>query len=104
MRRQQIPNAGVFGAQDPGAKSFEAAVFGERITLPECADVGVENPLALAVTVEIEPRDAIRGVPFDFAAVGAAKIERVGGGNIFGGGIGFIDGLKRCAGEPVVAV
>jgi len=106
--RQKFPNGGIFGAQNPGAEALQAAFFGEVVALAEGARVGVENPFAFVVAVEIEPRVAIGGVPFDVAAVGAGQVECVGRGNVGGGRIrpigGFRVGRQRRGGEPVVAI
>jgi len=53
MTGKQFPNSRIFCAENPGSKSAQPAVFHQPIALFERARIGVENPLALLVSVKI---------------------------------------------------
>src|SRR5271169_3461493 len=49
--RQEIPDGGVFFAEDPRAEALEAAVFHQCIALAESVGVGEKNPFAHVVAI-----------------------------------------------------
>src|SRR5262249_10265177 len=110
MRRQQIPDAGVFRAENPGAESLETTIFHQRIALAKGAGIRKKDPFPQVIPVEIEPRRTVCGVPLDVAVIGFGEIERIVRGDIFGGGVGLVAGfvarvgLDRRASKPVIAI
>ena len=103
MRRKERPDFGVFCAQDPGAETFEAFFTHQLQTVFEAAFVGVEGPVARVVAVEVEPGDAVGGVPFDVRVECGNVLFDLVVADVFRGGIWFLF-FAGVASVPVISV
>jgi hypothetical protein len=98
----------IFGSEHPGTKALQLAIGDELVAIAEGAQIGVEDPFAHLVAIEVEERAVIGFVPIELAAVGSGELQRVGSADVVAGEIGLLlaGGLVCCrrAGVPVIAV
>ena len=75
---QSRPDGRILVTQDPGADALQAMLPGEVVAIHEGAPVGVENPFAHVVAVEVEPGGVVDRIPLLLSSVGVAEIDRGG--------------------------
>src|SRR6267143_857267 len=110
--REEFPDAGVLLPENPGAKSLQAAVFYQRITLAERAGVGQKYPFAQVIAIKEKPGGTVDRIPFDAASVSPGEIQGVVGGDVFRAWVGLVRGreaglrgsFRRRPSEPVIAI
>ena len=103
MGRQHGPDFRILGSQHPRTKALQIAVTDQIQALLESAFVGVEDPLASVVLVEIKPGRAVERVPFGMRMIGSQIFIDFLLPDIFGSWVGFLI-LSRISGEPVISI